>query len=159
MNGTAYLLDTNVILNLVRSKELGKYILATYSLETAVHRPLISIVTVGEIWAIADRRQWGSEKRGFLQKMLETLVILDLDNEAILNGYVEMDRVSRGAAKGARNLSDNDLWIAATAKAAGAVLLTSDKDFLHFHPDHCLVQYIDPRSGRSAGAAPEGWGQ
>jgi len=45
---------------------------------------------------------------------------------------------------GARILSKNDLWIAATTKAASAVLVTTDKDFLCLHPEPCAVHYIDP---------------
>jgi tRNA(fMet)-specific endonuclease VapC len=158
MSGNPYLLDTSVILNLVRDNELGKYIMARFGLEDMVHRPLICVVTVGEIWALADRRRWEPRKREFVKKVLETMVVLDLNHEAILNGYVEMDRASHAAPQGARNLSDNDLWIAATARATGAVLLTSDKDFLHFHPDHCFVQYIDPAAGRG-GIPKEGRAQ
>jgi len=57
---------------------------------------------------------------------------------------VEVDRACRKAKGGARILSKNDMWIAATAKAAGATLLTTDKDFLILHPRPCLVQYVDP---------------
>lgn len=156
MSGNPNLLDTNVILNLVRSNELGKYIMARLGLGDMVHRPLICVVTVGEIWALADRRKWEHGKQEFLKKVLETMVVLDLNHEAILNGYVEMDRASRAASMGARNLSGNDPWIAATAKASGAVLLTSDKDFLHFHPDHylCAVHRPGGREGRQiAGGA------
>jgi predicted nucleic acid-binding protein len=78
--------------------------------------------------------------------MLDSLVTIDLNDQSILDGYVEMDRACRAAAGGARNLGDNDLWIASTARAAEAVLLTTDKDFLPLHPDHCLVQYIDQAS-------------
>jgi predicted nucleic acid-binding protein len=45
---------------------------------------------------------------------------------------------------GARTLSKNDLWIAATAMAAKAAIVTSDKDFLFLNPDPCLVHYVDP---------------
>ncbi len=42
-------------------------------------------------------------------------------------------------------MSNNDAWIAASAKAAEAVLLTTDRDFLHLHPNHCFVHFVDPR--------------
>lgn len=38
----------------------------------------------------------------------------------------------------------------ATAKAAAAVLLTTDKDFLCLHPEPCLVQYVDPTISKKA---------
>jgi hypothetical protein len=47
--GRPLLLDTNILLALVRDKELGKRISTQFGLESAVHRPLICIVTIGEI--------------------------------------------------------------------------------------------------------------
>ena len=101
-------------------------------------------MTVGEIWSLADQFGFGEDKRDFLKKVLETLVILDINHESILDAYVEVDRACRKAKGGAKILSKNDLWIAATTKAAGAVLVTTDKDFLCLHPEPCPVHYIDP---------------
>jgi len=53
MSSGPLLLDTNILLELVRDKDLGKHISSQFNLKSAVHRPLISIVTVGEIWALA----------------------------------------------------------------------------------------------------------
>ena len=144
MSSGPLLLDTNILLELVRDKDLGKQISSQFNLKGAVHRPLISIVTVGEIWALADQFGFGENKREFLKKVLETLVILDINHESVLDAYVEVDRACRKAKGGARILSKNDLWIAATTKAASAVLVTMDKDFLCLHPEPCPVHYIDP---------------
>ena len=137
------LLDTNILLSLVRDKDLGKQISSQFGLKDAIHRPLISIVTVGEIWVLADQFGFGEAKREVLKKVLGTLVVLDINHESVLDAYVEIDRACRKAKGGARILSKNDLWIAATAKAAGAVLVTMDKDFLCLHPDPCPVHYVD----------------
>ena len=134
------------MLLVVRAGSIGTYVKRTFLLDDGVNRPLASIVSHGEIRVIADRNQWGLEKFNNLNQVLESLTTVDLNNPAIIEAYVELDRVSRSHPDGARALGDNDLWIAATAKAAGAVLLTTDKDFLHFHPDHCTVHYIDPKS-------------
>ncbi len=151
MNAKPHLLDTNVLLHLIRGRELGKYIDVTFRLSDAVHRPLVSIVTHGEIWVLADRNSWSVDKRAALQTMLDNLVTVDLNDQTILDSYVELSRASQSVQRGARALGDNDLWIAATAKAADAVLLTTDQDFLHFHPVHCLVQYVDPASRLASG--------
>lgn len=42
------------------------------------------------------------------------------------------------------SLSDNDRWIAATAGATGAWLLTTDEDFLPLHPTFIQLARIDP---------------
>lgn len=146
MTARPFLLDTNVLLHLIRGGDLGRYINVTFELANVVHRPLVSIVTHGEIWVLADRNEWRNEKREALTKMLSSLVTVDLDDQAILDAYVEMSRASQTAEGGARTLGDNDLWIASTTKAADAVLLTTDRDFLHPHPDHCFVHWIDPQS-------------
>lgn len=139
-----YLLDTNVVLHLVRGKELGQHLASTFGLMDPVYRPLASVVSHGELRVIADRNGWGQVKREALETALSNLVTIDLNNQSIIEAYVEVSRTSRQNPGGARTLSDNDKWIAATAKAAQAVLLTTDQDFLHLHPHCCVVQYVDP---------------
>jgi len=156
MNATLYLLDTSILLALVRGGLLADYIRATFKLEELVARPLASIVSHGELRAIADRRAWSAGKRKTLVDLLEAHVTLDLGDEAIVQSYVEADAVSRRLAGGARTIGDNDQWIAATAKAADAVLLTADKDFLHFSPAFCRVHYVDPKSRLIKGPSPSG---
>jgi tRNA(fMet)-specific endonuclease VapC len=146
MSGGPLLLDTNILLALIRNKEFGRQISLQFGLKDTAHRPLISIVTVGEIWSLADQFGFGEAKREFLKKVLGTLVVLDISHESVLEAYVAVDRACRQAKGGARVLSKNDLWIAATARAASAVLVTTDKDFLCLHPDQCLVHYVDPMS-------------
>lgn len=146
MTARPFLLDTSVLLHLLRGRDLGRYINITFDLANVVHRPLVSIISHGEIWVLADRNGWGERKRTALVRMLDSLVTVDLDDQAILDAYVEVSRACQTVRKGARVLGDNDLWIASTTKAAYAVLLTTDRDFLHLHPDHCLVHWIDPES-------------
>jgi tRNA(fMet)-specific endonuclease VapC len=146
MKPTLYLLDTNILLALIRGNELGRYIRQTYGLDNPTNRSVISVVSHGEIWAIAQRNSWGDKKRDALRKMLENLVTLDLNSELIIAAYVEVDAANGAVPGGARQLSNNDMWIAASTKAAGATLLTTDQDFQHLHPNVFTVQYIDPRS-------------
>ena len=42
-----------------------------------------------------------------------------------------------------RNMSKNDLWIAATAYVTNATLVTTDKDFDHLN-EFIKVTYLDP---------------
>ncbi len=139
-----YLLDTSVLVHLIRGNELGEYLAKTFALRDLVYRPFVSIVSHGELGVLADRWSWGAAKRNALERALGELVTLGLNDQAILDGYVEVSRASLKAPGGARILSNNDTWIAACAKAAGAVLLTTDKDFLHLNPHCCAVQFVDP---------------
>jgi hypothetical protein len=45
-------------------------------------------------------------------------------------------------------MGKNDLWIASAAKATGATLMTTDKDFDHLHPTKLTRVWIDERSGK-----------
>jgi tRNA(fMet)-specific endonuclease VapC len=143
---THYLLDSSILLHLVRGKALGEYIKRAYEFASLPARPLISIVSHGELLAMAERRSWGAERRAALDLVLAGMVTVDLNDPAILRGYVAVDLANVKFSGGSRVLSNNDAWIAATAHASGALLLTTDKDFLHLHPGVCSVEYIDPAS-------------
>ncbi|HOP77794.1 MAG TPA: PIN domain-containing protein, partial [Thermogutta sp.] len=99
-------------------------------------RPLISTVTEGELLALAYSRQWSPKKLEALRKMLENFVRVDAGLAPVVEWYAKLDAEARrrGAPRG-----QNDLWIAATAKATGAVLLTCDKDFDWLDPDYLKV--------------------
>lgn len=141
-----YFLDATVLLALHRGKELGDYLNKTFQLSEVINRPLISIVTHGEMWAMAQRNSWGEKKRETVREMFDDLVTLDLNDPEIIESYVLVDQKNQSHPDGARTISDNDKWIAASAMAAHALLLTTDQDFLHLHPDVCKVHYVDPSS-------------
>ena len=140
-----FLLDTNVALALLRGRELGQYLMAAFSLDDQINRPLISIVTHGELLVLADRNTWGIQKREAMNKMLDSLVTVDLNDAAVLDAYAEVQRDSRKAQGGSRELKANDAWIIACARAADATLLTTDRDFVHLKPPSWNVQFIDPK--------------
>jgi predicted nucleic acid-binding protein len=68
---------------------------------------------------------------------------VDLNKDAILNHYAALDTWTHGRTLGdtkrpdppkpAMSMKQNDLWIAATAVATGATLVTTDKDFDHLN--------------------------
>ena len=92
-----FLLDTNVALALLRGKELGQYLLYVFSLDDQINRPLISIVSHGELLVLADRNKWGHQKREAMNKMLDSLVTVDLNDAAVLDAYAAVQRDSRKA--------------------------------------------------------------
>jgi predicted nucleic acid-binding protein len=92
------------------------------------------VVSHGELWALARRNNWGENKRSFVRRnILDNVVTVEL-SQPVIDAYVELDYASSSHPTGARNMGKNDLWIAATARAAGATLITTDKDFDHLHP-------------------------
>jgi sigma54-dependent transcription regulator len=61
-------------------------------LSQVINKPLISVVSHGEIWVLAERNAWGEKKRQALSEMLSDLVTLDLNDRLIIEGYVEVDK-------------------------------------------------------------------
>ncbi len=141
-----YLLDTSILLHLIRGKSTGQHIDATFQLRHQVYTPLICIVSHGEIWSLARGNGWGPQKRLALDVMLGNLVTVDIHSDQVIDAYVEIEDASRNVPAGAIEMGKNDLWIAAASKVAGATLLTCDKDFDHLDPGQIRRVYIDPRT-------------
>lgn len=146
MSSPPYLLDTNVIVALVRGNTLARTIDETFGLRASKIRHMASVVSQGEVRVLAERNKWGTAKRSALDNALDNLVTVDISHPAIIAAYVEIDLYSHGHEEGARNMGKNDLWIAACAKATNSTLLTTDRDFDHLDPSLVRVSYIDPAS-------------
>jgi predicted nucleic acid-binding protein len=142
MSDKLYLLDTTVVLTLVRGNALASHIDSTYGLRASRIRPLVSVVTHGEVRVLAGRNDWGAKRLTALQHALDNLVAVDINHPAVIDAYVEIDLFSQAHPSGSRNMGKNDLWIAACAKAADATLLTTDKDFGHLSPNLLKVELI-----------------
>ncbi|MGM0577771.1 MAG: PIN domain-containing protein [Myxococcota bacterium] len=117
-----------------------------FGLRSTAQRPLICVVTHGEIKVLAQRNGWGAKKLAALDEALAAFVTVDINHPRVIDAYVELDLASQSHPDGARNMGKNDLWIAAAAKAAGATLLTTDKDFEHLLGAQLDGVYIDPPS-------------
>ena len=113
-----------------------------FALRARADRPLISIVTVGELLSFAQWRGWGDKKRVRLLELIKELVAVDLQRQPILEKYAEIDAFLK---KRGLKLSNNDAWIAATSAAAGALLLTNDKDFDPLDGAFIKRIYFDPK--------------
>lgn len=61
-----------------------------------------------------------------MEFLFQHFKIVSIDDLEVLNSYAAID--SQAAREG-RPLGKNDAWIAATATATGAILLTTDRDF------------------------------
>lgn len=99
-----FLLDTNIVLALVRGNALAMQIDATFELRASKVRPMISVVTHGEVRVLASRNGWGEKKLGALQHALDNLVTVDVNHPMVLDAYVEIDIYSQAHATGARNM-------------------------------------------------------
>ena len=135
-----FLLDTSVIIHLVRGTEVCQRILRSYDLIHCQPRPLVCVVSLAEVRVLAAVNHWGERKRQALERTLQSLVVVDIH--------------ARQHPMGARHMGKNDLWIAACAAAADAFLLSTDDDFEHLIPDQVrgdVIPVIPPSASGETG--------
>jgi len=140
----SYVLDTNILLALIRGKALGESIDKAYGLRANLQRHVVSIASQAELLVLADRNKWAQAKRAAVNLMFENLVVLPIDGEALLDAYVQVSRADMTWHEGPRNMGKNDIWLAATAASSGLPLLTTDKDFAFLNGNLIQVLWIDP---------------
>jgi predicted nucleic acid-binding protein len=110
---------------------------------------IISVVTKAEMESFALQNQWGTKKTEKLEKLLENITVIDINqsDNTLLSKYSQVDSFSKGKgvdkegvklSGSARKMGKNDLWIAATASALDISLITTDGDF-----DHLNKAFID----------------
>jgi tRNA(fMet)-specific endonuclease VapC len=133
------LLDTAVFVHVAREDATGAHLLSRYRLKQRAERPLYSTVSEGEILALSRYWKWGRTKRDRLQQLLAELVRVDAGLREIIEAYADLhaNSLSHGL-----NLGDNDMWIAATGRVAGAVVLTTDSDFQRVPPAFVRIEYV-----------------
>jgi tRNA(fMet)-specific endonuclease VapC len=144
-----YVLDTNILLHYLRGTELSIWIDQHYRpLDSTINESIISVVTVGEIRALAKINHWGQRRLDRIDDLLEELLITDINTEDLIERYAEIDAFSHDKIIGrplgmtARNMGKNDLWIAATTSILDATLLTTDKDFNHLHNQYLNLEFL-----------------
>ena len=141
-----FILDTNILVHLIRDSPIGRWVNQSFDLQP--FKQLISVVTVGEALAFAKKRSWGVRRTAALEDLLRELVILPLESEPVLHTYAEIDVHLQ---KIGRVIEQNDMWIAATASAAKAHLLTTDRDFDPLDPHFLTRTWVDPERFRNPG--------
>ena len=121
-----YLLDTNAFSDLMREHPQMDARLASVS---SVHRVVICSVVRGEIRYGIERLPQSKRRQELEAKAVSLFASLPCEPvpEEAGDHYarVKLIRQLEGLA-----LDENDLWIAATALALGAVLISRDSDFL-----------------------------
>lgn len=136
------LLDTNILIHLIRGNSVAQWIDSQFGLRSRAAKPLISVVTIGESLALAKKLNWGSSKAGTLESLLREMVVADINSAPVLKNYAEVDHALQKIGK---PIQQNDMWIAATAMAFEAHLLTTDRDFDYLSPKYVSRTWIDPK--------------
>lgn len=132
-----YLIDTNVIVISLRRGLGWSNTMTRFNISEHNSAFFISVVSIGELYALALKNNWGMPRVLILEEIISQFVIIDINHEGVLRQYAEIDAYSQGKHprhplnSSARNMGKNDLWIAATASAFDLTLLTTDQDFDH----------------------------
>lgn len=140
------LLDTNILINFIRSRDFKKRFLEIYGRENATL--ITSVVVIGELKAFAIQRKWGKRKLTEVDFLSKNLIIYPIRIQQIINRYAEIDAFSqnkltnRPLKLSARNMGKNDIWIAATASVYDMTLMTMDKDFEHLRGEFLEVEMV-----------------
>lgn len=145
--GEQIVLDTNILVYLLRGGAAGVKLTAAYDLAARRPRPIVPVVVKGEIKSLAGKLGWGTNKHDALDSLLRELPTADISSEVVIGAYARLDNESGALG---RKMGKNDLWIAAIAAVQNAVLLTTDNDFDHLHPSLCRVEHVDTSSLRDA---------
>jgi len=147
-----FVLDTNILIHMVRNSPTAQRTIADLELNSGQQMLMISVVSLAEVRAFALKNEWGTAKMNRLNNLVKQFWTLDIssDNASLMAAYAEIDAFSQGRLKdrplgtSARNMGKNDLWIAATAHAAQATLISTDGDFDHLHPAFIQVVKVAP---------------
>src|SRR5437764_12535108 len=121
-----FLLDTNILVHFVRGDAVWTRIRDQYQLLATDPKPLISVLTSGELRSTALQNGWGKRRLDQMEFALGYFDEVFIDSRPLVEAYAVIDAhfQRRGQPFG-----KNDLWIAATAHVTGARLLTTDHDF------------------------------
>jgi predicted nucleic acid-binding protein len=136
-------LDTNVLVHLLRRDATGQYLETSFALSRRPERPLLCSVVEGELRGLAAWWDWGAMRVAELEKAFTQLVRVSAGAPEVIRAYGELYAIQNNMGQ---RIGDNDLWIAATTRAVSGVLLTCDTDFQRI--DQALVESIYVRPQR-----------
>jgi tRNA(fMet)-specific endonuclease VapC len=142
-----YLLDTNILVHLVRGDGVGQYVRDAYAPLLRDPRPLICVVSDGELRSLALQWGWGAKKNDQMRFLLGFFGRVPVEHQDVLAAYATLDAWC--LAQGVR-IGQNDVWIAAAAYATGARLITTDKDFDALQPAFITREWVDPSNTPAA---------
>jgi tRNA(fMet)-specific endonuclease VapC len=140
-------LDTNILVQLIRDRLAGQRVNNELSLSSRPERPLISVITVGEMAALARKLGWGAAKQAALDRIVRELIIVHPHQGDVIARYADIDYYCEKELSPACPMSQNDMWIAATASAFGATLITADTDFDRLTPRFLSRIKVHARTG------------
>ena len=152
----SYLLDTSVLIGLITDSPWSRWTVKEFDLTNEEITVLTSIVSSGEVLKAARKRGWKEKKLEKMDKILQGYIPIDIDAANIIDAYASIGAWSERARivapdwpslpSTAVRMGQNDLWIAATARALDLKLLSTDTDFAFLNKKWIDYIYIDQRN-------------
>jgi predicted nucleic acid-binding protein len=144
-----YVIDTNIVVFCINNSQFGEWFDKRY--RKPENDFILSVVSEGELRSLAIQRKWGKAKCSDLEISIAKFLISPIKVQTVINAYAQIDAFSQGKladrplpqGTSARNMGKNDIWIAATAHATQATLLTTDHDFDHLHASFLDLDRVD----------------
>ena len=141
---TLYLLDTNILVHLVRADATWQQIRDRFDLLMTETRPILSPVTEAELRSLAYQWRWGEARFEQMRFYLGYFGRAPLETPPMFESYALIDAFSERTG---HSMGKNDVWIAAAAHVTGATLLTTDRDFLHLDDTFLACECIPSTVG------------
>lgn len=139
--GGLVLPDTNVVVHIMRDTARGGRVDELRSVSSRGEQAVLSSVVEAELLSLASYRGWGDARRARLKELLEAFVRVDAGHPEVVSAYVELYVMARAAGR-YKEFRQNDLWVAATARATRAVVYTCNwRDFEWIDPQ--FVRVVD----------------
>lgn len=115
-----HVVDTSVISLSLKDREPTRLTAYRSVLDGSV--TVLSFMTVAEVWQWAEERNWGEGRRNDCRKLLSGCVV-DQSTSGLCQAWAYLMGSSR---RGGHNLGHADAWIAATALARDAPLVSEN---------------------------------
>ena len=137
-----FVLDTDIVLHYTRENSpVAAQVELDYGLLNSSFRPLVCAVTLGEMLSFA--KQFNQDRIDKLASILSGFLVIDINRKEVLTAYSEIHRF----AKSGTNIGQNDLWVAATAMAMNATVLTTDRDLLRLPKGTVKIVQVNSKTG------------
>ena len=143
-----YVFDTGVFIPLAFHLNRNPT-LAAYWRKIGRSKLYVSVVTLGELRALALKRGWGERKTQTLNELLGRFIAYPVlrSDKLLMETYARLDAYSENKLPEhplgrSVTMGKNDLWIAATAAVLDAELVTFDSDFAHLGLEWLSVRWF-----------------
>ena len=90
-----YIFDTNVLLLYIRKDPFVNIIDEKFNPFDFPNRAILSVVSIGEIKALALKNGWGKRRLELLNQSLNEFIIADINVKRIIEMYAQIDAFSQ----------------------------------------------------------------